>query len=93
MQRHWEEQLAGYVKASFHVLNLGNPAFIIQDISLRLSGPEIKLEISILSILPVIQNSKSLLKSLKKLHFWMAQPMKQLFCQRRLRLLKLQLLR
>ncbi len=24
MQRHWEEQLAGYVKASFRVLNLGN---------------------------------------------------------------------
>lgn len=24
MQRHWEEQLAGYVRASFRVLNLGN---------------------------------------------------------------------
>jgi subfamily B ATP-binding cassette protein HlyB/CyaB len=24
MQRHWEEQLAGYVRASFEVLSLGN---------------------------------------------------------------------
>jgi subfamily B ATP-binding cassette protein HlyB/CyaB len=55
MQRRWEEQLAGYVAASFRVLSLGNVASQSVQLVYR-SGGTVELTISLRTLADISQS-------------------------------------